>query len=101
MPKTWGWILGVVILVGTVSNSVFGQVLDDLMPGVVKIILHPSQGSSRTGTGFIAKATPEVVYIVTAAHVVEGDIQPEVEFFTKRDVPVRAAVKGAERGDDQ
>ena len=101
MPKTLEMIFGASIAVLMLTQPVAAQDLEDLMPGAVRIFAHPSQGSPRTGTGFIVRATPDVVYIVTAAHVVEGDPQPEVEFFTKRDVPVRAAVKGAERGDDQ
>ena len=44
------------------------------------------------GTGFIVRLDPDIVYIVTAAHVVAGDPQPSVEFFTNPNVPVRATV---------
>jgi S1-C subfamily serine protease len=37
---------------------------------------------------------------VTAAHVVAGDPQPKVEFFTKRNLPVPSEVLGVE-GDDE
>jgi S1-C subfamily serine protease len=39
-------------------------------------------------------------YIVTAAHVVAGDSQPKIEFFTKRNVSVLAEVLGVEGGDE-
>jgi S1-C subfamily serine protease len=42
----------------------------------------------------------EAAYIVTAAHVVAGDPQPKVEFFTKRNLPVLTEVLGLE-GDDE
>lgn len=54
---------------------------------------------SKTGSGFVVRLTPELAYIVTASHVVEGDEAPQVEFYTKRDQPVAATVKAAEVGD--
>jgi hypothetical protein len=54
---------------------------------------------SKTGTGFIVQLTQDIAYIVTASHVIEGDDEPQVEFFTRRDRPVKAAIKAAEVGD--
>jgi S1-C subfamily serine protease len=77
--------------------SVFAQNLDATKAGVVKITTKNGQ----VGTGFIVRVEQEVVYIITAAHVIAGDNQPEVEFFTKRNVPVKSAVlPGAELNDD-
>jgi formylglycine-generating enzyme required for sulfatase activity len=67
---------------------------------VVKITAKPPQGMANVGTGFIVRLEPNAVYIVTSAHVVAGDAQPKVEFFTKRNLPVTAEVLGLE-GDDE
>ena len=66
--------------------------LNTFKAGVVKITANPQEGGRKVGTGFIVRLEPEVVYIITAAHVVSGAAQPEVEFFTKRNVPVKGAV---------
>jgi S1-C subfamily serine protease len=73
---------------------------DQLQTGVVKIIAKSAGGSSKIGTGFIVRLERDAAYIVTAAHVVAGDPQPKVEFFTKRNVPVPSEVLGLE-GDDE
>jgi len=79
------------------SNAAIAQDLNDLKAGVVKITTKTGQ----VGTGFIVRLESDVVYIITAAHVIVGDNQPEVEFFTKRNVPVKGAVlPGAEVNDD-
>jgi S1-C subfamily serine protease len=54
---------------------------------------------NKTGTGFIVQIAADIVYIVTASHVVEGDDAPKIEFFTQRDRPVAGTVKAAEVGD--
>lgn len=71
-----------------------------LQAGVVKVTAKPPQGTANVGTGFIVGVDKETTYIVTAAHVVAGDAQPKVEFFTKRNMPVAADVLGLE-GDDE
>ena len=79
------------------DSITFAQNLDAAKAGIVKITTTTGQ----TGTGFIVRVEPEVVYIITAAHVIAGDAQPKVEFFTKRNVPVKGAVlPGAELSDD-
>ncbi len=65
---------------------------------VVKITAKQGE-RSKTGTGFIVQLTADIAYIVTASHVIEGDEEPKVEFFTRRDRPVKATVKNAEFGD--
>jgi TPR repeat protein len=42
--------------------------------------------------GGVVKAEDMSVYIITAAHVVEGDPNPRVEFFTRQNTEVRAVV---------
>jgi S1-C subfamily serine protease len=68
--------------------------------GVVKITAKPPGATLRTGTGFIVRLENDAAYVVTAAHVVAGDPQPKVEFFTKRNLPVPSEVLGVE-GDDE
>ena len=79
------------------ASVTFAKNLNMTKAGVVKMTTTTGQ----TGTGFIVRVEPEVVYIITAAHVIAGDDQPEVEFFTKRNVPIKGAVlPGAELSDD-
>lgn len=73
------------------------QTIDQLKAGVVKIRAKTGQ----VGTGFIVRMEQEKVFIITAAHVIAGDSQPEVEFFSNRHVSVKGAVlPGAEVHDD-
>ena len=74
---------------------------DDLQrqkSAVVKVVSQ-SDGKTRTGTGFIVRLEPDAVYIATAAHVVEGDPAPQVEFFTARNRRVKAEIVKLEGGD--
>jgi hypothetical protein len=65
---------------------------------VVKITAEV-EGHRKVGSGFIVHRTVDLIYIITASHVVEGDAQPKVEFFTRRNLPVPASVVGLEGGD--
>ena len=95
------WCLISLISAFVLGSFAFAQDLDALKAGVVKITTNPSGGSRQIGTGFIVRVEPEALYIITAAHVIAGDANPEVEFFTKRHVPVKGAVlPGAEVNDD-
>ena len=92
-------IICLLMVVGALSSGsmTFAQNLDVIKSGVVKITTITGQ----TGTGFIVRVEPEVVYIITAAHVIAGDPKPKVEFFTTRNLPVKGAVlPGAELQDD-
>jgi formylglycine-generating enzyme required for sulfatase activity len=71
-----------------------------LRKGVVRITAAPPGQNQKVGTGFIVQLEKDLVYIVTAAHVVEGDSQPKVQFFTQEDVSVQATVRHSE-GDDE
>jgi S1-C subfamily serine protease len=71
-----------------------------LQAGVVKIAAKSLGGATKVGTGFIVRLDKDLAYIVTAAHVVTGDPQPAVEFFTKRNMHATAEVLGLE-GDDE
>jgi formylglycine-generating enzyme required for sulfatase activity len=82
------------------AQEISAQDIARLQSGVVKITAKPPQGTANVGTGFIVRVDKEAVYIVTAAHVIAGDAQPKVEFFTKRNMPVTAEMLGLE-GDDE
>ncbi len=92
-------IWSVLIFVGllVLPAATFAQDLEVTKAGVVKITTTIGQ----TGTGFIVRVEQDMVYIITAAHVIAGDNQPKVEFFTKRNVRVTGDVlPGAEVNDD-
>lgn len=74
--------------------------VEGLRAGVVKVTAS-AEGKRKTGAGFIVKLEPGIAYIVTAAHVVEGDAAPQVEFFTRQNIPVKAEVRKIEGGDLQ
>lgn len=78
------------LLVGMTAQAV-AQDDAELRAGVVKIV-STLEGKRRTGTGFAVKADGTTVYIVTAAHVIEGDPSPKVEFFTRQNTQVSAVV---------
>ena len=71
-----------------------------LKKGVVRITAAPAGENQKVGTGFIVQLESDVVYIVTAAHVISGDAHPKVQFFTQQDVQVQATVKHAESSED-
>ena len=93
-------ILLVILLWSGIENPrlSFAQAGRSAEAAVVKITTEVA-GSRKVGSGFIVQLAPDLAYIVTAAHVVEGDNQPEVEFFTRRNQPVQASVVGLEGGD--
>ena len=62
-----------------------------LRAGVVKV-MSTVDGKRRTGSGFVVKVDGAVAYVITAAHVVDGDRNPKVEFFTRQNLPVAAEV---------
>jgi hypothetical protein len=80
------WPLGLLAAEGTQPEA-----------GVVRIVAV-ADGKRKVGTGFVVKLEPELAYIVTAAHVVEGAQQTTVEFYTKQHSPVRAEVPRIEGG---
>ena len=74
---------------------------DDLarLQGAVVKITSELDGRQRTGAGVVVKIESETVYIVTAAHVVEGDKHPLVEFFARRNATSKGDVLRLEGGD--
>ncbi len=96
-----GWF-GAIIAVWSMlfGAASYAQDIDALRAGVVKIS-SLSEGKRKTGTGFIVKLEPGIAYIITAAHVVEGDPAPQVEFFTRQNLSAKAEVRKIEGGDPQ
>lgn len=80
-----------VLLIALGCLPAFAQDAAALRAGVVKV-MSTVDGKRRTGSGFVVKVDGAVAYIVTAAHVVEGDRNPKVEFFTRQNSPVAAEV---------
>lgn len=89
-----------ILLLGFGGLPAFAQDAAALRAGVVKITSTSFDGKRRTGSGFIAKIDAGIAYIVTAAHVIEGDRNPQVEFFTRQNAPLAAEVIQQELGVD-
>ena len=85
------YLIVTVTLLAWMTAQAAAQEEAELRSGVVKIG-STLDGKRRTGTGFVAKTDGTSVYIVTAAHVVEGDPAPKVEFFTSQNTQVSATV---------
>lgn len=75
------------------------SVVDDLRPGVVKLTAQV-MGKNKVGTGFLVRLEKESAYIVTAAHVIQGDAHPRVSFYNAPDRSYLARIIGIEDGDD-
>lgn len=84
-------VLAIILTVGLVPQQSAAQDDASLRGGVVKI-MSAHEGMRRTGTGFVVKTEGTNIFIVTAAHVVEGDSAPKIEFFTQQNTPVNASV---------
>ena len=63
------WMLATFLL----PHILWGQDIEDLKNGVVKITAHVEGQHSKVGTGFIVRLEKDAAYIVTACHVIEGD----------------------------
>ena len=79
-------------------SPLWAQDIAQVKAGVVKITAQVD-GKSRVGTGFIVRVDKDAVYIVTAAHVIEGDPKPQITFFPQPQQPLAAQVIGIEGGD--
>jgi Uncharacterized conserved protein len=62
-------------------HALWGQDIEDLKKGVVKITAHVEGQQPKVGTGFIVRLEKDAAYIVTASHVIEGDPKPQITFF--------------------
>jgi hypothetical protein len=83
----------------SVANATYAQATDDLKKGVVKITAQGEGQQAKVGTGVVVRVEKDAVYIVTVAHVVEGDPKPTVTFFSNLQRPFVAQVVGIEGGD--
>lgn len=86
------------IFVLLVSPSAAAPSIQELKQGVVKIT-STLGGNQRVGTGVIVKLDKDAAFIVTASHVIEGDQNPKISFFSKPNRPVSSKVIGLEGGD--
>ncbi|MEO7863351.1 MAG: SUMF1/EgtB/PvdO family nonheme iron enzyme, partial [Nitrospirales bacterium] len=93
--------LTLVLGVDLIHAQVIGaQDIARLQSGVVKITAQV-EGKSKEGTGVIVRLESDAAYILTAAHVVAGDPNPKVEFFTNKYALVSAQLlPGTESGDE-
>ena len=80
-------------------HFLWGQDIDDLKKGVVKITAHVEGQQPKVGTGFVVRVEKDAAYIVTAAHVIEGDPKPQITFLPQPQQPLTAQVIGIEGGD--
>lgn len=76
--------LMILLLITTVSAA---QDMKALKAGVVRI---KNNNSGEVGAGFIVGIDQELIYILTASHVVTGDGKPEVYFFNYQFRPLSA-----------
>ena len=60
---------------------VFAEESTPLKQGVVKIISE-FDGRKRIGSGFVVGLEEKTAFILTAAHVIEGDVSPNVLFYS-------------------
>ena len=82
---------------GPFPHALWAQDITQVKKGVVKITAQV-EGKNRVGSGIIVKLEEDHAYIVTASHVIEGDQQPNVMFFSAPHRPFRARVLGLEGG---
>ena len=80
-----------------IAESPWAQTVGELNRGVVKIT-STFEGKDRVGTGIIVKIADNNAYIVTASHVIEGDAEPRITFFTEQTRPLKAKVLGLDGG---
>lgn len=68
--------------------------------GIAKVTVKRNL-SRNPGTAFVVSLRGGNAYLVTSAHVVEGDEAPQIEFVADQDRSYRAAVRGLEAGDER
>jgi formylglycine-generating enzyme required for sulfatase activity len=80
--------------------SATAQGVDKLKRGVVKITAKV-EGQTKVGTGFIVRIDKDATYVVTAAHVIEGDPNPQITFIPQPQQSFMAQVIGSEGGEEK
>jgi hypothetical protein len=68
--------------------------------GIAKVI-PKSDLNRRPGTAFVVALRGGSAYLVTSAHVVEGDPSPQIEFVVDTDRTFRATVRHLEAGEER
>ena len=91
------FLLGVLSVTFFFPALLWAQDIAQIKKGVVKITAQVD-GKNKIGSGIIVKLEEDHAYIVTASHVIEGDPQPNVMFFSAPHRPFRARVLGLEGG---
>ncbi len=86
------WMLATFML----PHILWGQDIEDLKKGVVKITTQIQGQQPTVGTGFIVRLEKDAAYIVTASHVIQGDPKPQITFFPKPQQPFTAKIIGIE-----
>jgi hypothetical protein len=81
----------------SIAATMESQLVQELKRGVVKLKAK-AEGTTRIGTGIIVGLNKDAVYIATASHVIEGDPNPEVTFFSAPYTSFRSKVLGLEGG---
>ncbi|HSA87676.1 MAG TPA: SUMF1/EgtB/PvdO family nonheme iron enzyme [Nitrospira sp.] len=72
---------------------------DEFKRGVVKLVARGEEQQPKVGTGIVVRVDKDAAYIVTAAHVVEGDPKPTVTFYSHPQQPLVTQVVGIQGGD--
>lgn len=88
------------LLTALAPVNLHAQDLAQVKKGVVKVTTQVD-GKTKVGTGVVVRIDKDAAYIVTAAHVVEGDSKPTVTFFLNPQQPLVAQVVGIDGGDPQ
>ena len=87
------------LLVGlSLASAVWAQAPDEIKKGVVRVSAR-MEGKRKEGTGFIVHLEQNAAYIVTASHVIEGDLEPHVTFYVEPNRPRPSKVIGIESND--
>lgn len=89
------WLLSTFLF----PHNLQAQGSEDLKRGVVKITARGKGQQLKVGTGVVVRVDKDVVYIVTVAHVIEGDPKPTVTFFPHAQQSLVAQVVGIQGGD--
>ncbi|HSE57663.1 MAG TPA: SUMF1/EgtB/PvdO family nonheme iron enzyme [Nitrospiraceae bacterium] len=89
-------ILRAILVLVLFSTILHAQQIEELKSGVVKITAQVEGQQPKVGTGFIVRLEKDAAYLVTAAHVIEGDPKPRVSFFPQPQQSFTARIIGIE-----
>jgi len=90
-------LLGILLVVGSAGPGVAQEdSLEPLLAGIVKVTTAHQHGS-----GIVVKMNPEEIFILTAAHVVAGDLHPQIQFYQQKSGALSSDIEpGSELGDE-